>query len=116
MNAMLSTDSADGDELEGREEQIHRLRRDEVAEEDQHRRDEQRDLRRRSDGDGDGRVHLVVGRQHHRREVLGGVADQRDDDDADEELGHAEIARRRGHRRHQQLADDGDAGRRGEAA
>ena len=92
MNAMLSTDKRDGDQLVGREQQIHRLRRDHVAEEDQRRRDEQRDLRRGSDGDGDGGVHLVLCRQHHRREVLGGIADQRDDDDADEQVGHAEIA------------------------
>ena len=57
---------------------------------------------------------LFVCGQHDRREVLGGVADQRDDDHADEEVGHAEVARGRGHRRHQQLADDGDGGGGGE--
>jgi hypothetical protein len=40
--------------------------------------------------------------------MLGGVADERDDDCADEEVRHPEIASRRRERPNEQFTDDGD--------
>src|SRR5262249_45826883 len=57
---------------------------------DQHRRDEQRDLQARTERDGQTEFHLVLERDFDGDHMLGDVADQRDDDDADEELGQAE--------------------------
>ena len=71
--------------------------------EDQPRRDQQRDLRAAADGDLDRQRHLVATRGGDGRVVLGGVANERDDDDADEELGEPEPRQRRLHRADQHL-------------
>ena len=80
----------------------------------QHRRDEQRDLGARADRDVDREVHLVLARDEDRDPVLGGVADDRDHDRADEELAQADrLARprrssRRGSRTCTPTATPGD--------
>ena len=56
------------------------------AEQDEHRADEQRDLEARPEAHGHRELHLVLQRELDRDEVLGEVADRRDEDHADEEL------------------------------
>ena len=80
---------------------------EERRDEDEHRRDHQRDLRAAADGDFERQRHLIVRRGRNRAVVLGGVADQRDDDDAGEELGHAEDVQGRLERADQDLGFDG---------
>ena len=46
---------------------------------------QQGDLRRRTNGDLEGHVDLVAHGEEHRRCVLGGVADDRDQDETDQD-------------------------------
>src|SRR5262245_27276452 len=77
-------------DLRPAERQLEGLRRDEVAREHQYRRDEERDLDAAPERDADAEIHLVPQRHRDRRARLGGAADDREDDDADEDLRHAE--------------------------
>lgn len=52
------------------------------AEEDEDGDDEERDLDRRADGDGEREVELVLGRNRNGRDVLGGIADDGEEDEA----------------------------------
>ena len=99
-------------QLEPVEDERHRERPEEQRDEHQHRRGEQRDLRARADRDVDRQVHLVARREVDRHPVLGGVADDRDDDDADEERRQPDRLRRLGDRADEDLRHhaDGDAG------
>ena len=95
----------------------------EHAEQDEDRRDEQRDLEARAEGHGHRELHLVLGRELDRDEVLGQVADGRDDDDADEEGRQPErlderldgadedLRQHREERRGREEHDDGDPAR-----
>ena len=74
----------------------------------QDRGDEEGDLAAGADRDVDRQVHLVLHRDQHRDPVLGGVADDRDDDHADEELGEADRLRGLGDRADQDLGHDPD--------
>ncbi len=80
--------------LERVEEQRHRLA-DRKRIEDDRRRDQQRDLRAAADGDFNRQRHLVAACRGDRRVMLGGVADDRDEDDADEQLREPELSERR---------------------
>ena len=62
--------------------------------EHQHRRHEERDLQARPESDFEAQVHLVFERHLHRYQVLGYIADDGYEDDADEELAQPEL---RGH-------------------
>ena len=84
----------DRPQLEPVEHQRHRERPDEERQQHEHRRGEQRDLGARADRDVDGQVHLVLPREVDRHPVLGGVADDRHDDDRDEERRQADALRR----------------------
>jgi hypothetical protein len=81
-------------------------------EQDEHRGDEQGDLRARADRDVDRQVHLVLGGEVDGHPVLGGVADDRHHDQADEELADAELLGRLDDRADEHLGHDpdGDAG------
>ena len=63
-----------------------------IEERDEHqgRSHEQRDLRARPDRDLERHVELVPQREHHRRGMLCRVADDRDHDQSDEQLGQAQ--------------------------
>ena len=103
----------DGRDLERREDEIHVLAHDR-AEEHQDRRHEQGDLEARAEGHGQRELHLVLGRQLDRDEVLGEVADRRDDDHADEEERQVELLDERVDRADEDLGQDGQQGRRAE--
>ena len=60
---------------------------DDPAEDDEEGRDEQGDLQRRPERDAHGQVHLVLDGDDDGRDVLGGVADDGEQDQADERLG-----------------------------
>lgn len=60
---------------------------DDPPEHDKERRDEQGDLQGTADGDADGEIHLVLVRDDAGRDVLGRVADDGQQDEADEGLG-----------------------------
>ena len=96
--------------------QIHRRRPDDIAQQHQHRRDEQRDLRRAAQRDAHAQVEPVLARGGKGRGHLGRAADQRDDDEADEDRRHAEVLGRHLHRLDEDLAHQrhqhGDAGQR----
>ena len=81
-------------DLERVEQQRHRPA-DRERVEHERRRDEQRDLRAAADRDFHRQRHLVAPRGGDRRVVLGGVADDRDHDHADEQLREAETRQRR---------------------
>ena len=76
---------------------------DERGDDHQHRRHQQRDLNRRPHGDAHHQSHLVLAREVHRRHVLGGIADHREENDAEEELREAELRRGRLERARDQL-------------
>ncbi len=76
----------EGDSLEGLEAKSHGLVEHGPAEDDEERRDQQSDLDARADGDAHGQVHLVAHSHDAGRHVLGGVADDGDEDEADEVL------------------------------
>ena len=94
------------DHLEGREAQVHGLAH-EVTREDQDRRDEERNLDARTDRDVHREIHLVLHGDEDRGAVLGRVADDRNQDDADEDLGHAEAMRGLLDGTDEELAHDG---------
>jgi hypothetical protein len=75
---------------------------------DEHRRDEQGDLRARADRDVHRQVHLVLGGEVDRHPVLGGVADDRHHDQADEELADAELLGGLDDRADEHLGHDAD--------
>ncbi len=108
----ISTASTTRAELEAVEDQRHREVADEQRQQDEHRRGEQRDLRGRADRDVDREVHLVARGEVDRDPVLGRVADDRDDDHADEERRQADRLRRLGDRADEDLRHhaDRDAG------
>src|SRR4029453_9595424 len=83
----------DGPDLEAVEHQRHRERPDHERRQDQHRGHEQGDLGRGTDGDVDRQVHLVAQGEVDGDPVLGGVADDGDHDDADEERRQAQVLR-----------------------
>src|SRR5215203_3453742 len=85
-------------ELEAVEDERQRIGADEEGGEDEDRGDEEGDLGAGADRDVDGEVHLVLHRDQHRDPVLSRVADDRDDDHADEELGEADRLRGLGDR------------------
>ena len=103
----------DGGDLEGLEDEVHGLA-DEHAEDDQDRRHEQRDLEARAVGHGHRELHLVLGRELHGDEVLGQVADGRDEHDADEERRQPEGLDEALDRAHEDLRQDRQQGGRDE--
>jgi hypothetical protein len=66
----------------------------EVADQHQDGRREQDDLDARSQRDAHHQVHLTLARKIDRGEVFGGIADQWQGDQAEEELGQAELGGR----------------------
>ena len=105
---------------QGRQEERHRLKCLEMqrhvtshdpAEHDQERRDEEGDLQTAADGNTDREVHLVLVRDHNRRHVFGGVADDRDEDQADERLADVRGLDDRVYAVDEVLGADGDAER-----
>lgn len=98
---------ADGRELDRREDEIH-LIAEEEAHEDENRSDEQRDLQAASYGDLDGGAHFVLHSQHNRRAMFRGIADDGDDECADEQFGQAEPGRERIQRMYEPLAYESD--------
>lgn len=82
-------DDEDGEEeddgLEALEVQRHGLA-DDPAEDDEEGGDEEGDLHAAADRDADGQVHLVLVRDDAGGDVLGGVADNREQDETDEGL------------------------------
>ena len=99
-------------QLEGVEDERHRLA-EQVADEDEHGGDEERDLQAGADGDAQAEVHLVLVRDLDRDQVLGDVADQRHQHDADEERGQAPGFGGRLERADQDLAHEDDRDRGG---
>ena len=83
-----------------------------APEDDQHGRDEQRDLQARAVAHGHRELHLVLGRELDRHEVLGEVADRRDEHDADEERRQPERVDERLDRADEDLGQDGQERRR----
>ena len=75
----------EGDGLEGLKVERHVAVHD-PAEDDEEGGDEEGDLQAAADGDADGEVHLVLVRDNDGGNVLGGVADDGDEDEADEGL------------------------------
>ena len=75
----------DGDHLQGLEYQVHGTA-EQAPDQHQHRPDEQCDLQTAADGDAEAEVHLVLRRHQDGSGVLRGIADDRHDDDADEQL------------------------------
>ena len=73
------------DRLENLKVQRHGLA-DDPAEDDEEGRHEQGDLQAAAEGDADGEVHLALARDDDGRNVLGRVADHRDQDQADKGL------------------------------
>ena len=73
----------EGDRLERLEVERHVAVHD-PAEDDEEGGDEEGDLQAAADGDADGEVHLVLVRDDNGGDVLGGVADDGDEDEADE--------------------------------
>ena len=63
---------------------------DEVAGDDEHRRHEQRDLHAAAECDADAEIEAIARTHGHGRPELGRAADQGQQHDADESLGHAE--------------------------
>src|SRR5436190_20123557 len=84
-----------GEDFRSRKLEIHRLTT-QIGHEQQQRSDKECNLQARSNRDPNGQIHYVFERHENGARVLGGVADNRDDDDADESLGEAE---RRAHAR-----------------
>ena len=80
-------------ELVAVEDERHRRGPDDEREQHQHGRHEQRDLGARADRDVHGEVHLVLRGHQHGDPVLGGVADDRHHEHADEELGQPDVVR-----------------------
>ena len=76
--------------------------------------DEERDLEARPEGHRHRELHLVLGRELDRDEVLGEVADRRDEDHADEELREAERLDERLDRPDEDLGEDRQQRRRAE--
>src|SRR6201996_2520420 len=95
-------------QLEAVEDERQRIRADEVGGDDEDRGDEEGDLAARADRDVDRQVHLVLAGDEDSDPVLGRVADDRDDDDADEELGEADRFGGFGDRADQHLGHDPD--------
>src|SRR5262245_26558079 len=62
-----------GEDFGGREHQVHGARSDEVAQDDEHGRDEERDLQAAADGYAERELHLVLHRHHDRGTVFGSV-------------------------------------------
>ena len=78
-----------GEDFRPRKLEVHRLTK-QIGDEYQQRRDKERDLQARSNRNPNAQIHFVFQRHENGGRVLGGVADNRDDDDADESLGDAE--------------------------
>ena len=53
---------------------------------DKNRRDKQRNLQARTEGDGEAKIHLVFHRHLYCHQVLGNVTNDRHEDNTDEEL------------------------------
>ena len=81
-------------ELVAVEHERHLRRPDQQREHRDDRRQQQPDLRGGADRDAEGQVEPVLDRGDDRHVVLGGVADDRDHDRADEELREPEVAAR----------------------
>lgn len=79
-----------GDDFGLREDQVHGLA-DDGPGNDQHRRHEHGDLSAGAGDDAEAQVHLVLVRHHDSRAVLGGVADDGEQDDTDEYRRHAQV-------------------------
>lgn len=102
-----------GDELKGVENKVH-LVLEEVADKDERGCDKHRDLHRAADRDLDREVHFVLAGHHHRGRVLGCIADDRENDDADEEVCPAEVRRDRLDATNEDIAHPDDKKRRTE--
>ena len=66
--------------------EVHRPTK-QIGNEYKHRRDKECDLQARSNRNPNAQIHFVFQRHENGGRVLGGVADNRDNDDADERLG-----------------------------
>src|SRR2546422_764754 len=104
---------SDGHDLEGGEHQVHGPSED-GTHGDYYGSHEQRHLRARAKRDVEREVALAPARHDHRGRVLGGVADQRDHDEAEKQLRQTEPRHDGLGRVHEDLALDGDE-RRGTA-
>ena len=95
----------DRGDLERCEDEVHRLA-DDDADQHEDRCHEEGDLQAGPEGHRHRELHLVLGRELDRDEVLGKVADGRDEHDADEERAEAERVDERLDGAHQDLRQD----------